>query len=114
MPVAHTTTIMHNDALEIVSVVITRLHWYVADLLFILLVLGWVAPATQEDELLGAHVLRTLQMLIVFKIEVWIFINSAGLVSGICMSAPNLIIFILHVFYFLWLVIYLIVFDVQQ
>ena len=56
--------------------------------------------------------LWTLQMLVVFVVEVGEPIEAVRLVATFL--SAHLIIIILHVFYFFWLVVYLIVFDVQQ
>ena len=56
--------------------------------------------------------LRTLQEVIIFEIEIWEPVKPVCLVTTIL--AAHLFIIILHVFYFFRFVVYLVVFDVQQ
>ena len=56
--------------------------------------------------------LRTLQVLVVFKVEVGEPVEAVRLVTAILPA--HLFIIILYIFYFFGLVVYLIVFDVQQ
>ena len=71
-----------------------------------------MAVSTKENELLWAHMRRALQMLVIFEVEVGEPIEAVWLLAALLPA--HLFIIILNIFYFLGLVVYLIVFDVQQ
>lgn len=111
--VIHSTAVVHNYAFEVVCVVVAQLLLVIPEC-FLLRLLCRVAVPAQQYQFFGAHVRRTLQIFIVFEVKVGESVDTVRLVTCILVRASCLIIFILRIFYFLRLMIYLIILDVQQ
>ena len=109
MPIIHTTTIVYDYSFQVICVIITQLRGMITIRYLILYILTWMTMSTQKYQFLRSHMLWTLQMLIIFKIQIRKSVNFR-LILGL---RSQFIIFIFDSFYFFWFVIYLIVFYMQ-
>ena len=122
MAIVHTTAIVHDDALQIVRVIVTQCLLLVVALpdrrhiLSLIRLLREMAVPGEQDQTLGSHVHCALEEFVVFEVEVGKLVEFASwhiLLESVSQAICLFIRAVAYLFYCFGLVVYLVVFNVQ-